>query len=103
MFVTLHYVLVILYFRIDTDDEVPSASDDESESETRIKVPPPPPLTDTGTKESDSNCTSSTGTNKGTLLPIILIYCTWLPSNHSLKHNKLVEGWLCQWDGSMAK
>ena len=52
VFVTLHYVLVILYssFCIDTDDEVPSESDDKSESDTHIKVPSPRPLTDRGMK-----------------------------------------------------
>lgn len=84
VFVTLHYVVVILYFSncTDTDDEVLSEGDDESESDTHIKVPPPPPPTDRGTNESDSNRTSSSDANKGTLHPI---YCTWLPSNHSLK------------------
>lgn len=64
---------------------MPSESDDESESDTHIKVPPPPPPTDRGTKESDSNCTSSSDANKGTLHPVILMYCTQLPSNHSFK------------------
>ena len=72
VFVTLHYVLVILYF-VDTNDEVLNENDDESESDSCIKVPPPPPPTDTGMKKSDSNCTSSTDTNKGTLLPITIV------------------------------
>ena len=77
---------IVLYFPIlYRHDEVLSESDHESESNTRIKVPPPPPLTDEGTKESDSNRTSLSDASKGTLLSIILTYCTRLPSNHGLK------------------
>ena len=53
---------------IDTDDEVPTESDDKSESDTRIKVPPPPPSPTRG-KE---NRTSLLDANTGTLHPITL-------------------------------